>query len=89
MNKELNVIEFYYLYILLKEAFPIIKIVGMNVNDATALALDDLTKNLAEECSICLTNKNEVALPGCGHAFCKSCLKDWGQKSQNCPMCVE
>lgn len=27
-----------------------------------------------DECMICLFNKVEVALPKCGHSFCKECV---------------
>lgn len=40
------------------------------------------------ECPICLCS---IALAHsivpCGDTFCYSCIKDWSQKSSNCPMC--
>ena len=92
-TKEMKVTEFYYFYTFIKEMLPLVKVFELKDSDMDAMAKDDLMANLAgdqqEECSICLTNKNEVALPGCGHAFCRVCLKEWGSKSQSCPMCVE
>ena len=42
------------------------------------------------ECMICLYNKIEVALPQCGHAFCRTCSLDdiTGQIWQECPLCM-
>ena len=43
---------------------------------------------LDTECIICTCIINELANPdGCNHNFCKTCLIEWSQRSNKCPMC--
>ena len=43
---------------------------------------------LDAECIICCGIITELANPdGCNHDFCKSCLIEWSQRSEKCPMC--
>ncbi|KAF7048039.1 hypothetical protein CFC21_056856 [Triticum aestivum] len=43
------------------------------------------------ECCICLSylveDQDAVRLPGCSHAFHRSCLTPWLQRAKTCPMC--
>jgi hypothetical protein len=43
------------------------------------------------ECMICLNSHTEVALPNCGHAFCKNCSVNTttGKTWDKCPLCSE
>lgn len=42
-----------------------------------------------DECMICLFNKVEVALPKCGHSFCKECVSQMQKREQkSCPLCA-
>lgn len=50
-------------------------------NKEMKLALD-------AECIICTCIIKELANPdGCNHDFCKSCLFEWTQRSNKCPLC--
>ncbi|GAQ90244.1 hypothetical protein KFL_006180010 [Klebsormidium nitens] len=40
-----------------------------------------------QECGICLEPSSKVALPGCNHAMCLDCYRDWHSRSQSCPFC--
>lgn len=53
-----------------------------SATDLENIAVSDLRVSLSslgqpkdDECSICLTEKIDTALPECGHAFCSGCLK--------------
>jgi len=40
------------------------------------------------ECSICLTDINNLVTLHCGHNFCKSCIYEWACVSKcSCPLC--
>ena len=40
------------------------------------------------ECSICLdTDKNDLIKTSCGHFFHDSCLQEWKQFNNTCPLC--
>ena len=30
-----------------------------------------------QECGICMENNTKVVLPGCNHAMCLKCFRDW------------
>ena len=45
-----------------------------------------------EECSICFENLDDtdssvLCVKTCGHAFCKTCIEEWKQSKNNCPLC--
>ena len=45
-----------------------------------------------EECSICFedlddTDSSVLCVKTCGHAFCKTCIEEWKQSKNNCPLC--
>lgn len=42
------------------------------------------------ECSICLSALSPTIienLPRCNHQFCRSCIQDWKQRDNTCPLC--
>lgn len=40
-----------------------------------------------EECGICLEPCTKMVLPGCYHAMCINCYRDWNTRSESCPFC--
>ncbi|KZV57584.1 hypothetical protein F511_03044 [Dorcoceras hygrometricum] len=40
-----------------------------------------------EECGICMEMNSKVVLPGCSHAICLKCYRDWRTRSKSCPFC--
>ncbi|XP_073140662.1 E3 ubiquitin-protein ligase AIRP2-like isoform X2 [Henckelia pumila] len=40
-----------------------------------------------EECGICMEMNNKVVLPGCNHAMCLKCYRNWRARSKSCPFC--
>ncbi|KAJ7553318.1 hypothetical protein O6H91_06G092900 [Diphasiastrum complanatum] len=40
-----------------------------------------------KECGICMEINAKVALPGCCHAMCIKCVRDWNSRSESCPFC--
>ncbi|KAJ8438583.1 hypothetical protein Cgig2_024672 [Carnegiea gigantea] len=40
-----------------------------------------------DECGICLEPGTKMVLPGCCHAMCINCYRDWNRKSESCPFC--
>ena len=73
------------------------KNIDLNNNNKEKKHLKRLKKNtdnkemklaLDAECIICTCIIKELANPdGCNHDFCKSCLFEWSQRSNKCPMC--
>lgn len=40
------------------------------------------------DCTICLSSiKNEAALDGCSHTFCRKCIVKWSKTENSCPQC--
>eukprot|EP00003_Mantamonas_plastica_P004983 TRINITY_DN13999_c0_g1_i1.p2 TRINITY_DN13999_c0_g1~~TRINITY_DN13999_c0_g1_i1.p2 ORF type:complete len:173 (+),score=58.43 TRINITY_DN13999_c0_g1_i1:538-1056(+) len=39
-----------------------------------------------EMCIVCMENNPEVVL-SCAHSYCKSCIDEWKERSNTCPMC--
>ena len=46
-------------------------------------------KTYDEECSICMNTIKDKFQTKCEHNFCKSCLGQWLEKNNSCPMCRE
>ncbi|XP_047341110.1 E3 ubiquitin-protein ligase AIRP2-like [Impatiens glandulifera] len=41
-----------------------------------------------DECGICLESScTKMVLPGCCHAMCINCYRNWNLKSESCPFC--
>lgn len=40
-----------------------------------------------EECEICLVPTTKMVLPGCCHAMCINCYRNWNTRSESCPFC--
>ncbi|XP_010682386.2 E3 ubiquitin-protein ligase AIRP2 [Beta vulgaris subsp. vulgaris] len=40
-----------------------------------------------EECGICLVPTTKMVLPGCCHAMCINCYRNWNTRSESCPFC--
>ncbi|XP_021744175.1 LON peptidase N-terminal domain and RING finger protein 1-like [Chenopodium quinoa] len=40
-----------------------------------------------DECGICLVPTTKMVLPGCCHAMCINCYRNWNTKSASCPFC--
>ncbi|KNC54232.1 Rac2 protein [Thecamonas trahens ATCC 50062] len=58
--------------------------------DARLTELEYVDEDIDDEllCSICtLPFLEPVAVPGCEHIFCATCLKDWLFQHANCPAC--
>lgn len=52
---------------------------------------DNLKKNYTE-CSICYEKYNEtsnISILSCEHCFHTDCIKNWGKRKNNCPICRE
>lgn len=54
------------------------------------IKLNDLNKELIEDCSICLNtfnnNDNIICLP-CNHYYHTNCINEWFKRSKTCPKC--
>ncbi|GBG59715.1 hypothetical protein CBR_g54820 [Chara braunii] len=44
-------------------------------------------ENPDQECGICMEVNTKIVLPGCNHAMCIACFRDWHARSQSCPFC--
>tara|TARA_Y100001970_G_scaffold270830_1_gene365254 strand:- start:1039 stop:1416 length:378 start_codon:yes stop_codon:yes gene_type:complete len=44
-------------------------------------------KTYDEECSICMNTIKDKFQTKCEHNFCKSCLRQWLEKNNSCPLC--
>ena len=42
--------------------------------------------NSGEVCIICFERKVDTVRP-CAHEFCSSCVEDWSDSSDSCPIC--
>lgn len=53
--------------------------------------LSRLSRNIDDECHICLEKKSrkDVIILGCSHSYHASCLFDWFDRSTVCPICME
>ncbi|KNA10061.1 hypothetical protein SOVF_147900 [Spinacia oleracea] len=40
-----------------------------------------------DECGICLVPTTKMVLPGCCHAMCINCYRNWNTRSASCPFC--
>ena len=44
--------------------------------------------NPSEVCPVCLSEfDDEIGKLSCGHAYCFSCIKDWSDVTNRCPLC--
>lgn len=52
---------------------------------------EKLERLVPEPCPICTEPPEDAVDIGCGHVFCKECIRDWGQRGganhDKCPMC--
>lgn len=58
--------------------------------DRFAAVTDEELDNQGRTCIICrdeMTVQDSKKLPGCGHVFHKSCLREWLVQQQSCPTC--
>ena len=44
---------------------------------ASTSGMSALDIEYEQECGICMEPSSKVALPGCNHAMCISCYRDW------------
>ena len=53
--------------------------------------LSRLSKNINDECHICLEKKTkkDIIVLSCMHSFHASCLYDWFEKNDICPICMK
>jgi len=66
-----------YSYILENNAIiPIIRSYSVNY----------INKKIDSQCVICITKTNNCET-NCGHDFCYSCITQWCDKHETCPMC--
>ncbi|EFJ18404.1 hypothetical protein SELMODRAFT_233577 [Selaginella moellendorffii] len=49
--------------------------------------MSDLDVEREQECGICLEANSKIALPGCNHAMCIRCYREWHSRAQSCPFC--
>jgi hypothetical protein len=95
----LSLREFYYVFLyladnnanLLTATAKLYSVKNPEENKTTEIKRGDDDEPSDSECSICLANEVEVALP-CLHTFCKGCLTDWQKNSAeeegfSCPIC--
>ena len=57
--------------------------------DQQALVGSGEVEQEVETCAICLDAMSDVRYLGCGHGFCRDCLKSWLDHgaNENCPIC--
>jgi len=61
-----------------------------SMNRFESIDSDDELDKVGRTCIICrddMTLGDSKKLPGCGHAFHKSCLREWLVQQQTCPTC--
>ncbi|KAG6747148.1 hypothetical protein POTOM_049529 [Populus tomentosa] len=49
--------------------------------------LSDVELLREDECGICLEPCTKIVVPGCCHAMCINCYRDWNTRSASCPFC--
>eukprot|EP01016_Furgasonia_blochmanni_P043882 TRINITY_DN602_c0_g1_i1.p1 TRINITY_DN602_c0_g1~~TRINITY_DN602_c0_g1_i1.p1 ORF type:complete len:853 (-),score=134.63 TRINITY_DN602_c0_g1_i1:176-2653(-) len=58
------------------------------VNNKRETKLNSAIKPALDACSICLTDiAGEIGILLCNHRFCFSCIKDWSDVTNLCPLC--
>eukprot|EP00245_Coleochaete_scutata_P006056 TRINITY_DN20174_c0_g1_i1.p1 TRINITY_DN20174_c0_g1~~TRINITY_DN20174_c0_g1_i1.p1 ORF type:complete len:264 (-),score=35.79 TRINITY_DN20174_c0_g1_i1:903-1694(-) len=60
--------------------------------DTEQSCMSDFEFELEQECGICMElhtkeGNKMIALPGCNHAMCIKCYREWHARSQSCPFC--
>lgn len=51
--------------------------------------MDDGNISNKDKCSLCLERRKHSTLTPCGHLFCWSCITEWMQNKEECPLCRE
>lgn len=56
----------------------------------TRLSADlELRADMTPKCTLCLGNRRNTSVTLCGHLFCWSCILDWLDQKEECPVCRE
>lgn len=65
---------------------------NINVPSQKYFTLPDNVKQKYSECSICYEKYYEnsnISTLSCDHCFHTDCIKNWGKRKNNCPICRE
>lgn len=55
---------------------------------STRRTLKNRSQSPENKCSVCLGDyKDKSYVPGCYHAFCFTCIKEWASRNNVCPLC--
>ncbi|XP_056642451.1 RING finger protein 141-like [Diorhabda carinulata] len=64
-------------------------------DDVDSISISGIIERLSESstesqtiCCICFERKQEVLLP-CAHSYCLSCIEEWNETHDTCPICRE
>ncbi|XP_051122625.1 E3 ubiquitin-protein ligase AIRP2 isoform X2 [Andrographis paniculata] len=69
-----------------KDEHPLRKNVGKKTREGdVGEANSDSERD--DECGICLEPCTKMVVPGCCHAMCINCYRDWSTRSESCPFC--
>lgn len=68
-----------------KETIEKVKRLRDRIDDATS----SISSQSASKCILCLEQRQNTSATICGHLFCWSCIMDWLDQKEECPVCRE